>query len=131
MWCTSTEPCAEVLGAVLGSRSCEFPFLVCEKLKRSGVRQRGNLWALLHSQALCLDRRSIPAMVPLPFPQLHTLHWETASRHNLCSGPAGRTHPHGKGMDMGKGSTTAADGCWGGGCCSILPPHTSSWALMR
>lgn len=63
------------------------PFLLPEKLKRSGPRQRGNLWALLPSQALCLDRASIPATVHLPFPQLHTWHMGNSFQAQpACSG---------------------------------------------
>lgn len=72
-WCLSTAPCAERSG------SCELPLLSCylrslKGVKARGPRQRGNLWALLPSQALCLDRDSIPATVHIPFPQLHTWH---------------------------------------------------------
>lgn len=60
-WCLSTELHTEVWELWVSS-----PFLLPEKLKRSGARQIRNLSALLLSQALYLDRPSVPATVPLP-----------------------------------------------------------------
>ena len=97
------------------SASCEFPLLSRYLSSSKGVGKGReetcpHCWAMLPSQAPCLDRPNVLATVPLPMAS-HPAHGKAASRHDLCSGPAGGGRTPWRGHGCGQGWHHS---CWWG-----------------